>query len=212
MRISNAVRFATFGLLVLFNVFLLRQNIKYKIALMCLNIEVETEDGIRRAHDAMTINDSFLNNGTNLQGTILFDIKKDAAIDIKKLFEEQNRNKAIMFCRFSEYDCEQCVSYAICKAIDFFEDTSQIVDLIMLGNYSDIHAMKVYCSNIPGSDNYSFYNVPDALMPLDEKNNPYYFVLDSSLRVFDAFTPDKMDPTMTDAYFELLSKKTYSEK
>ena len=72
--------------------------------------------------------------------------------------------------------------------------------------------MRVYCSNISGSEKYSFYNVPDALMPLDEKNNPYYFVLDNSLRVFDVFTPDKMDPTMTDAYFELLSQKSYNEK
>ena len=125
----------------------------------------------------------------------------------QNLFESDNSKKHFLVCRFSEYDCEQCVDYAIQKAYESVKNLSLNLEIILLGNYEDSHALKAYCSNISKSVTASVYNFPGRLFPIDENGNPYFFVTDNSLKVYDVFSPDKMDVAMTDTYFELLSQK-----
>lgn len=207
MKNNKLIILIAVSFLLLTDLCLVLQNSLYKKALRLLNNEVQISNYSQNAHAIMTINDSFINNGLSLQGVTVTDVYDNKSYLFQELFEGNNRDRRFLVCRFSEYDCEQCVDYAIQKAIESIKKSSLNVGLIILGNYEDSHVLKAYCSTIPGIGMAFAYNAPGKLLPIDENHNPFYFVTDNTLKVYDVFSPDKMDVSMTDAYFELLSKK-----
>ena len=196
-----------FIILVLSDLCLIWQNSLCKKALLYYRRESGMSDYSQNAHAIMTINDSFINNGLSLGGISITDVNDNKSLLFQDMFEGDNSKKHFLVCRFSEYDCEQCVDYAIQKASESVKNLSLNMEIILLGNYEDSHALKAYCSNILKSVTASVYNYSGRLFPIDENGNPYFFVTDNSLKVYDVFSPDKMDVAMTDTYFELLSQK-----
>ena len=196
-----------FIILVLSDLCLIWQNSLCKKALLYYRRESGVSGYSQNAHAIMTINDSFLNNGLGVEGITITDVNENKSLLFQDLFEGDDSKTHFLVCRFSEYDCEQCVDYAIQKASESVKKLSLNMEIILLGNYENNHALKAYCSNISKTVTASVYNFPGRLFPIDENGNPYYFVTDNSLKVYDVFSPDKMDVAMTDTYFELLSQK-----
>jgi len=188
-----------------FNLFLLAQNLKMKV-LELASQEEEEEYTITQAHQIFTINDSFLNNGISLKGEHLTESHTGNETTLDNLFHD-SPNRKYLVCRFSEYDCEQCILYSVGRMTDFVQQNNLELKPMIWGRFLDIHNLNVITNRIPGTENVSIYSSTDSIMPIDEHGNPYYFIIDQAMTVYDVFTPDKMDPDMTDLYLESISRK-----
>lgn len=206
MKKKKLIIFAAIIILCSFNLCLLYKNLLYRYMLYNESV-VENDIPSNWLHEKMIICDSFLNNGLKIHGIDLYDTKDEKSIEIEDLLNKQIENKNILVCRFSEYDCEKCVDYVIEKCVEQLNKISSNLDLVIFGNYENTHALKVYCSNYSNLERVPIYNVSNIPLPIEEHGNPYLFVLDKSLTVLDVFTPNKMNPQLTDTYFEVLSNK-----
>lgn len=175
-------------------------------AIELANQEEEAEYTITQAHQIFTINDSFLNNGICLEGKRLTESHTGNETTLDSLFQDSPDRKFLV-CRFSEYDCEQCILYSVGRMTEYIKQNDLDLEPMIWGRFLDIHNLNVITGRIPGTENVSTYNSMNSIMPIDEHGNPYYFIIDQAMTVYDVFTPDKMDPDMTDLYFESISAK-----
>lgn len=190
---------------VVLNILLIVQNLKMK-AVDILSQKEDTEYTITQAHQIFTINDSFLNNGICLKGKRITDSHTGDETILDNLFHD-SPDKRYLVCRFSEFDCEQCIQYSILRMAEYIQQNNLKLEPMIWGRFIDMHNLNVITNRIPGIESVNIYSSTDSIMPIDEHGNPYYFIIDQSMTVYDVFTPDKMDPDMTDLYLESISKK-----
>ena len=63
-----------------------------------------------------------------------------------------------------------------------------------------------------GIQDMNVYNTGVLSLPAEEMGFPYYFVLDSTLRVTDVFVPDKAVPELTDRYLKMIHKRYFDKQ
>lgn len=121
-----------------------------------------------------------------------------------------NHEDKILVCRFSELDCESCIDYAI-KSMKEYSVRMGIENILYLGNYRNnriFNRQRAMC----GIDSCRSLNVAKLGLPIEDLNQPYYFVLDSSLLVSNVFIPNKTTQRMLNTYFDVLCDKYFAEE
>lgn len=192
---------------VAFNAYLMINNVILRCHIS--DIRIENNDShmseINMAHMLHTVNDNYQNCGLRLDNIVLTDILSHQSFDIRCLLDSIGEEDVIMVCRFSQHDCERCVSYAIEKASEFAK--KQDATLFIWGCHDEDIVLKALKNRYDLSGNVRWYNVPEMDLSIEQHGNPYYMVLNKGGVVIDFFTPDKMDPKMTDRYFGMIEEK-----
>ena len=122
----------------------------------------------------------------------------------------KNSQEQILVCRFSELHCESCVNFSI-QLFRHWADSIGKNNTLFLGSY---RSNKIFNRAKPlyGIHNLNVYNVSELNIPAEELGFPYYFVLDSALRVTDVFVPDKAVPELTDKYLKMIHKRYFDKQ
>ena len=145
--------------------------------------------------------DLALNDGLKAEMR-LFDVHNGSMISTEDLFKD-NDSTIYFVCRIHEEDCQECTNYAMAK---FFDLDSIIarnkVQPIIIGTYDSYTALKLLTP-----EGMLCYYTPYIDIPMDERGYPYYFVIDSSGKVFDVFSPNRNYSRMIDTYFEIIRLK-----
>ncbi|MDR0680580.1 MAG: hypothetical protein LBG15_01835, partial [Dysgonamonadaceae bacterium] len=118
----------------------------------------------------------------------------------------KNENRKLV-CRFSELYCESCVNYAILK-IKNRTDSLGKNNILFLGMYENNTSLKILKPQYNIQD-MNVYNTGALSLPAEEMGFPYYFVLDSALRVTDVFVPNKIVPELTDRYLKMIRERYF---
>ena len=165
------------------------------------DIETSLIDDETAANYISSYIDLMVNNGRNAD-MLLVDVHDGSLVSIEDLFKE-NDSIVYMVCRINEMDCDECTDYALSKFIE--SDTiitGKNIKKIIIGTYDSFTSLTILTPN-----NMDCYYTPSLNIPMDERGYPYYFVMDSSLRVFDVFSPNKGYSQLIDTYFELVKQK-----
>lgn len=162
-----------------------------------LRVQMAGEKEIARqinVHCIQTISDMVENSGLM------------ACDELLSLFDSLDGN-AMLVCRASEFDCGECVDYALGKMAECVVEDSIGLPLLFLGNYSNRSALKVLLSGTGIRDRFMSLNMERLGIPVDDHGAPYYFVLYRNGMMTDFFTPEKTDRELTDMYFSKLKYK-----
>ena len=148
----------------------------------------------------------FQNNCMKLDSVTCLD-KDGNSIDLRSLFS--NERERILICRFSELDCESCISYSIRKIQEHTGDIGK-ENILFVASYFNNKMlepqMKLY-----GIDSFAVLNAKDLSIPIEDWNKPYYCVLDSSLQISDLFIPSKTASHIQQIYFDSIVNKYFSK-
>lgn len=160
---------------------------------------------LETAHLIHSMNDLFLNCGIRLNKISITDIYAHQSGNIDFVLDSIPDNSIALVCRFNQFDCEKCILYAIEKACEFAD--SNDLTLLIWGWYDDDFVLKSLMARINLNRKVICYNVSELAMPIEQHGNPYYFVITKDGTMVDFFTPDKMDPLLTDKYFNMIDMK-----
>jgi len=139
------------------------------------------------------------------------DVIQNSGISVRDDMKENGEipgNGPLMVCRFSEYDCTECIEYAIRQMIGEMDSTG--MDLLLLGNYRSMSGMKSLAGRVDPDGTCVLANAVMLDLPVDNHGNPYYFIMDTLGVAFDVFVPDRMDKEMSDTYFDIVRKKWHA--
>ena len=153
-------------------------------------------------HTVMTMMDLMENCGLLLDDCLL-----TAPDGEESLLQDCLSAGKVLVCRFSQYDCSLCVDYAVERAIEALSKDSLHMPLVLLGNYSSPAQVKALASRLDPDSRCLIYNSSWLDLPVDSHGQPYYFLVDSACHVSCVFTPDRMDPGLTDYYFNTLKRR-----
>lgn len=131
----------------------------------------------------------------------------NSTVLLKELFGENASRKLV--CRFSELYCESCVNYAIVKIKNRVDSLGK-KNILFFGMYENNTSLKILKSQYNIQD-MNVYNIGVLPLPAEKMGFPYYFMLDSMLRVTDVFVPDKAVPELTDRYLKMISKRYFGK-
>lgn len=158
---------------------------------------------------------------------VLKDIKKELLTFEQNIFEEnQNENlklredikltningnivltkdifkKHTLVLRYSESNCDDCIKAefsTILKNKELF-----VNDICLIAHYRNKRDLFVFYKDFQnkGLKNIKMYLLPDKGLdiPADNLNMPYYFCIDSTLRITNVFIPQKDKPKLSESY------------
>ena len=143
------------------------------------------------------------NNGLQLN-TGFINVHNNTVISGKELFDDNENKSLYLVCRVHEYDCPECTDYALAK---FYEWDSLIVNTrlkrIIIGDYDNFSAMNILQNN----QDIDCYYVDNLDIPMEERGFPFYFVMDSTMKIFDVFAPNSNFHKLTDLYISVIKEK-----
>jgi hypothetical protein len=121
----------------------------------------------------------------------------------------RNGRSKILVCRFSDLHCETCIDYSIRMLLQWVDSIGKD-KILFLGAYRN---NKIFNRQKPlyGIDALETVNTIALHIPAEDLGYPYYFVLDSTLRISNVFIPDKGVPNVTNKYLELVKEKYFNE-
>lgn len=164
---------------------------------------------LEAAHSIYTINDLYANCGIQLDGGIMMtNVTTHEPVELRSLLNSIRMDEVVIACRFTQHDCEKCVTYALERAAEYLRGCKG--RLVVLGQYNDDHSLKAMSNRIGMQCQSVWYNIQALDIPIEQHGNPYYFVMTNDGTVLDTFTPDNMDPQLTDRYFALIETKWHS--
>ena len=182
-------------------VFLLILDIYYVVISHQVSNEVITSSGV--ANYKARFVDLLNNDGIDLSTVEIEDIDSGDYHSVDDIIHKSS-DSIIIVCRFSQYSCNQCVMYAINKCIS--ECKGQNVRLLFWGQYVSVNGMKIIRSEL-GLEEYECYNVPARILPIDDKVEPYYFILSNKNIVSHIFIPKVYETTASDDYWSSLLRQ-----
>ena len=150
-----------------------------------------------------TINDTWLYDGNIIYGEKLGNREEDEYSFSLNCFSDVDR---VLICRISENDCESCVNYLLGVINSFACDSTFNLKMAVWGKYSRM-GLKILQQRAALDENIKVYCVPNTILPIDDQNSPYVFVIDKDFRVSNVYVPNRMNQKLTDVYFELLKHK-----
>lgn len=126
------------------------------------------------------------------------------------LFSQIVGCKPILFIRFSELNCNECITYILNKVRRLSIQKEYSDKVILLASYNDIRNLKMLINNMQLT--FPVYLVNEINLPCEEINYPYCFICDNSLIANQVFVPDKNESKMTNLYFNLIDMKYFAIK
>lgn len=143
-------------------------------------------------NETAKLNDAYVYYGTN----------RDSAMHLSSIVADNH----YLVLRFSGFTCEPCILFAVEKLKRHFPD------------FDTNHRIILLASNVPDrlkKDYYGkpLYSFPDdqLLMPFDQHNVPYMFVLDSHMECRLFFVPESSQPRLTDFYLKTVKERFLSD-
>lgn len=197
---------------ILMDGYLLIYNTRYRLILSkAVNTNnVSFNSDVNVSHTILTMNDIYENVGLQFRGGLLRDILNHEKISTDFILDSISNGDKIFACVFNQYDCEKCVTYALEKSVVFAKRNN--LTLLVLGRFDEDIKLKAIRNNYVQDCNSQWYNIIDWSVPVEQHGNPFYMVLTKEGIIVDVFTPDKMDPKMTDRYFNLIETKWKGNK
>ena len=113
----------------------------------------------------------------------------------------------LLVCRISEYNCGECVDFAVRKMIEEHKNEGLEIPMLLLGNYSSMSALKALAWRLDPESECLLGLEQDNGLPIESHNVPYYYILNGNCTVQDVFVPDRMEHELADTYFSILSRK-----
>ena len=132
----------------------------------------------------------------------MIDVFNDSVITTRDLFM---RNDSILYlvCRINELDCAECTNYAISKFLELDSIGQKVFTPIIIGTFDNYTAFSQF---VP-QKNLGCYYSESLHLPVEGRHKPYYFVMDSSMKVYDIFVPNRNFIQLTKTYFDLVTEK-----
>lgn len=146
-----------------------------------------------------------LNENFSLKDKQVKDLKGETVL-LKDIVKEET----VLFIRFSELNCQECVEFALNKARRLSSQLGYSDKVILLATYEDVQVLRVLMKNMQIS--FPVFLVDTLDVPCESANFPYCFICDSMLRTSNVFIPDKYEKKLTNKYFELLQMRYFSQK
>lgn len=143
------------------------------------------------------------NDGLPIQDMVLLDIKDNS---VKVLSELLVDDSVLFVCRVSQFQCQDCASYALEKAIELIEKDSTGMKLLVAGEY-EYRSLKIFVDEHPNVKGYDVFQVPIIDLPIENRTYPYYFTLSKDMVVHDVFVPEAGSPVRTEIYWNFISRK-----
>jgi hypothetical protein len=124
-------------------------------------------------------------------------------------FLEKTKNH-LLVCRFSELNCESCVSFSI-KSLLSVADSIGKDNILFLGSY---HNNRIFNKqkSLFGIDSMYVANILNLNIPAENLGFPYYFILDSALTISNLSLPDKGSPEINYQYLKLVKERFFKDK
>ncbi|MDR1623824.1 MAG: hypothetical protein LBS04_02485 [Tannerellaceae bacterium] len=193
--------------ILLVNCFLLYKLSNYKLSIVAYQTILDNDmDKIQKMETlGLHFDTSLRNNGMILNNIFVKD-SLNREIQLTDLFKK-GKSK-IFVSRFSRLCCEDCVVFSIQKAVSMADSTG-IDNIVFLGSYENTESLNLLRDQY-GLQGKEVYNTVDFLnIPIEESNRPCYFVLDSTLRIFDVFIPEMTSPNITNMYLSIIREKWF---
>lgn len=152
---------------------------------------------------AHSVNNAWVHDGSEINDCSICDIHSFETFPLSTIVSE---NEHLFICRISENFCESCNDTILDKFISFSNDTACLMRMAVIGKYNPKSLSIIASQHIP-SNRIDYFSSSDATFPLDFDGLPYYFVLDKNLTISNIFTPSRVFPELTDAYFQILKEK-----
>ena len=115
--------------------------------------------------------------------------------------------KPLLVCRISEYNCSECVDFAVRKMIEERKNEGLELPVLLLGNYSSMSALKALAWRLDPESECLLGLEQDNGLPIEDHNVPYYYVLNGNCTAQDVFVPDRMEKELAETYFSILNRK-----
>lgn len=146
-----------------------------------------------------------LNSNTQLENMTVRDFD-GSEMPFSQLLTEQ----PILFIRFSELNCSECVAYILNKARRLSKENGYMDKIVLLASYQEKRNLKIQIKEM--RLNFPVYLIDKLKMPCEEANYPYCFVADQSMKACHVFIPDKSEPKLTNLYFELIYLRYFKQR
>ena len=143
------------------------------------------------------------NDGLPIQDMVLLDIKDNSLKELSELLVDDS---VLFVCRVSQFQCQDCASYALEKAIELAEKDSTEMKLMVLGEY-EYRSLKIFVDEHPNVKGYGVYQSSVIDLPIENRTYPYYFTLSKDMTVHDVFAPNADYRVRTEIYWNYISKK-----
>lgn len=143
------------------------------------------------------------NDGVPLQDMVLLDISDNSVRALSELLVDDS---VLFVCRISQFQCQNCASYALEKAIEMVEKDSTVMKLLVLGDY-EYRSLKIFVNEHPNIKGYGVYQASVVDLPIEMRTYPYYFTLSNDMVVHGVFAPNEDDRVRTEIYWKSISKK-----
>ena len=133
----------------------------------------------------------------------LLDMSDNSVKALSELFVDDS---VLFICRVSQYQCQDCASYALEKAIELVEKDSTAMKLLFFCEY-DYRSLKIFVDEHPNTKGYGVYQASYIDLPIESRTYPYYFTLSKDMVAHDVFVPSTESSIRTEIYWNFLSKK-----
>ena len=143
------------------------------------------------------------NDGLPIQDMALLDMSDNSVKALSELFVDDS---VLFICRVSQYQCQDCASYALEKAIELVEKDSTAMKLLFFCEY-DYRSLKIFADEHPNTKGYGVYQASYIDLPIESRTYPYYFTLSKDMVAHDVFVPSTESSVRTEIYWNFLSKK-----
>ncbi len=177
------------GILIIFNGILIFQNNSLKNT----SISSQNPDDNLRFLEK-------LDEGTNIdKNMVLYDENNDKI----KFNEVISKGKKIVLY-YNAYNCNSCVENIYRAVINFQNDSIDLTNIISIV-YGNTDLIKLRSKEIKNIKLYLTYK-PLGLT-LENENNPFFFIIDSTYIAKMFFVPNQFDLNSTQAYFNIVKKR-----
>lgn len=145
------------------------------------------------------------NSNIQLEDVIIKD-SLNVTLPLGSIFRKNQSE--MLVCRFSEMDCESCINYSINTLLQWSNRIGKD-NILFLGTYRN---NKIFNRQKPlyGIDTLITVNTDGVNLSAEDLGHPYYFILDSTLRVLNVFLPNKETPSIDNRYLELVCEKYFN--
>lgn len=110
-----------------------------------------------------------------------------------------------LFFRFRETNCDACVQKTL-RIIGGIVNEMPKDNIIILCSYTNARKFYAYKE----TQNICVYNVNEKFLPLDDQEEPYFFVLTDDLRIKNIFITIKEDDKYTIDYLNCIINRYYN--
>lgn len=136
----------------------------------------------------------------------LKDIETRDSFFVSSLIE----NKPILLFRFKETHCDLCVNKFM-ELLKKVPDDFPAQNLVVLCGYANVHEYRTFVrKNNLRMPIFNVREIPD--LPIEKKSSPYFFVLDSEMRIKNMFIPDEDEPDNMNKYLAFVKNKYWHNK